>query len=516
MHFGSIIWTITRIGTRPSMMEPGDDWWYCGVDERCVVLLGVEQCSIYYGGKGRLDAAKELCSILGCKPTYVKSVKSRHSQKPNHAHTPFSGTSDELREAVQNNTEKWTADPDHVIGALYYPAYASAYFRGLWSANGVKTESLAPIILHVVKQYVASRTERADDESGWREAVSDIMHTLENLLRNEKVEFGAGVLKDIGRILQAIMPGQYEDYECYKLSHDEIDNRLHLQAFFCLTYVVTRLRNGTPPEVLETLTAVARLGGQEGREHRIVLGCALNVLRWALPDWYKENESLLFGEDSPDGMNVVLMRVYSHITSLDRPTMEKYHALVLEALGEEMRTVRKLESETGSRAEGNDLMNDFINHMLHGSRGYEIDGSVRALISMGPDAVSIAGHECGWLIMQDGMGEFVKRAVQFWESVLDSSPEPEALYGFGVWGLAESVDQDTWEQLMLRTCEAAGGLVEDPYGVFDRASSDGNPTESGVQIIELVLCANKRMLADLAVSHTLRRMQENGVSIGIS
>ena len=509
---------ITLLGTRPSVIEPGDDWWYCGVDEKCVVLWGVESYSIYYGDKGRLDAAKELCRVLGRKPTYVKSVKSRRSQNPKHAHTPFSGTSDELREAVQNNAEKWTADPDHIIGVLYYPAYASAYFRGLCNANGAKTDSLVPIIIHVAKQYVASHTERADDESGWRGVVSDMMCMLENLLRDKRVEFGAVVLKDTGCILQAIMLGRYEDYECSTLNVDEIYSRLHLRAFFCLIWVVARLRDGTPPEVLETLTAAARLSGQEGREHRIVLGCALGVLRWALPDWYEENESTLFGDDAPDGMNVVLMRVCSLSNFLDRPTMEKYHALALEALDEEMRAMRKFEPETGSREDVSYLMRYFIVHILHDSRGYEIDSSVKALISMGPDAVSAAGHECGWLIMKDDMKEFVKRAVQFWEAVLDSNPEPVALYGFGAWAYTKSVDQDIWERLTLRTCKITGGLTENlqsAAAVIERASSGYNPTKSGIRIMELVMRANKQLLGDLAVRDTIHTMRMNGVSLNL-
>lgn len=118
--------------------------------------------------------------------------------------------------------------------------------------------------------------------------------------------------------------------------------------------------------------------------------------------------------------------------------------------------------------------------------------------------------------MQENVNkEFVKRGVQFWEAVLDLSPEPAALYGFGLLALAKSVDPDTWERLMVSTCEAAAGLVEDPTWVIERASSGGKPTESGVQIIKLILRANKHLLNDLAVSDTLNKMQKNGVSIDI-
>ncbi len=288
-------------------------------------------------------------------------------------------------------------------------------------------------------------------------------------------------------ILKDVVVGRHDAYPCETLSYDEIYDRLYLQALLCVTHVVDRLRSGTPPEVRKLLTATAQCGGQKGREYRIVLGYRLEALRSAIQDWYAENESLLFGENAPDGMNSVLMCVYLRDRLPDKQTMENYHTLVLEALAVEMSDMRVRKSKTGNRAEMSGPVRHFMICVLHGLRGYGIKGSVWDLARIGPDAVSVAGHECGHLIHEENTEKkFVDRGVRFWEVVLDSSPEPEALYGFGRWASAKSVDQDTWERLMLRTCEAAGGLVEDPYRVFNRAWSDGNTTESGQRIIELI------------------------------
>ena len=507
---------ITLLATT-AMVSPGDDWWYEGVDGRCVVLWQKGSCSIYRGAGGRTGAAKELCSTLGYKRVDPQAVEPRRSQNPEHKkHLPFHPkTADSLAATVSEDAKKWTGNPDDVIGALYYPAYASAYFDALRSAGkAVQADGLAPILRHVVERHRESAAENAADEEKWRHSVSRALLALEDLAKADDAKLDSNVLVEICRILQDVASRRHDDYECRTLTVDEIDSRLHLQALFCLTNMVYRLRDGTPPGVRETLTAAARFGGQEGVEHRIVLGYALAVLRSAIPDWYAENESLLFGEDSPDGMNLVLMRVCSHGNFLDEQTMEKYHALVLEALDEDIRYTRRWESETGNRAETNGLVRRFMISVLYGSRGYGVEDSVRDLARIGPDAVSVAGRECGHLINDENTEQkFVERGVQFWGAVLDSSPERAALHGFGWWAFTESVDQGTWERLMLRTCEAAGGLVEVPAMVIDRASSDGNPTESGIRIIELVLRANRRLCTDLAVSYTLGRMRKNGVSI---
>ena len=510
---------ITLLATN-DIVSPGDDWWYDGVDGRCVVLLKIGSCSIYHGIGGYVDAARELCSTLGYKHVVSQTVKPRRSRNPEHEKRLqfHPKTADGLAAAVRNDVKKWTDNADDVIGALYYPAYASAYFEGLQNATSVvQVNNLVPIIQHVVERHKESVAEDAVDEEEWWHSVSGMMRTLEKLAKADDSEFSVNALVEICHILQDVASRRHDDDACKTLSMSEIDSRLHLKALFCLTYMVYRLRDRTPPEVRKTLTAATRTGGQEGREHRIVFGHALDILRSAIPDWYAENESSLFGEDSPDGMNSILVRACAYPNPPDMQTMVKYHTLVLEALGDEMRYMRKLEYETGEPMETNYLVKHFMLHVLYGTRGYGIEDSLQSLARIGQDTVSVAGHECISLINDENAGEkIVDRGVRFWESVLDLSLEPAALRGFGWWARTNSVDQDTWERLMLRTCRATGGLVEAPTTVIDRASSNGNPTESGIRIIELILRADKNLLVDLAVQHALDKIQKNGASIDVS
>lgn len=537
------------------MGAPDDDWWYEGVEDRCIILWRKKSdkvyhvvnedsadrrfvlarsgtCSIYHGVGGHVDAAKELCGMLGHERIVPQVIKPRHSPKipKNTPPMPFCPrTVAGLKAAVSADPKKWTGNPDSVIAVLCYPDYVRAYFEELRGAGKeIQTDGLVPVLRHVVGRHGESAREYAVDEEKWRRSVSTMLSMLEALAETNSAKFDQNTLVEICGILQDVASGRHEDYVCEMLHRNEINKRLHLQALFCLTYMVMyRLGGRTPLEVLETLTTTTRLGGQEGRECRIVLGCALiEGLQGAIPDWYKENESLLFGEDSPDGMNTVLIRILCSQQVLDPAeftinhpvldvrVMEQYHAFVVKAMYEEIQHVRR-HKKTERGVGKSDLVRHFIYHMLGGAHGYGVEDSVRILANIGPDAVSMAAHECGWLTMQEDIKEFVGRAVQFWETALDLPLEPAALYGFGSWASTKSVNQDTWERLTLRTCKDANGSVDSPTRVVYRASSDGNPTKTGIQIIELILRADRRISSDLIVRDALIKMRKNNVLINI-
>ena len=95
------------------VVSPGDDWWYESSDGRCVVLWRNDSGLIYYGVGGCVNAAEELCRMLGCKDIYTRFVKPRHSQNPKHEKClQFQpDTADGLAAAVRKDTKKWTDDP---------------------------------------------------------------------------------------------------------------------------------------------------------------------------------------------------------------------------------------------------------------------------------------------------------------------------------------------------------------------------------------------------------------------
>lgn len=371
---------------------------------------------------------------------------------------------------------------DDIERTLRRLAHASAYPE---HSSVAWADDLLPILRHVVKN-----AENPDGTKEGKRHVSDALSILESVVKLDDIKLDSHIWVEICYTLQDITSRRYDNHTCKTLLYDEINRRLHLRALSCITHVVIyRLRETTPPEIQETLTAAAKLDGQEGREHRIVFGAALMRGLWlAIPDWYAKNEPLLFGEDVPEGMGSVLVRVCSqestdHIdrehSVLHTQNMERYHAVVLEALGDE---IRHMESTVGKpvrsgspvggrsvvkrRVWTNDLMRLFMYHVLFGSRGYDVEDSVRDLTRIGPYAICVASRECATFIKyEDTEKELVDRGVRFWKAVLESSPKPDALYGFGWWHTIDSIDVNTWERLMLRTCNAAGTFIE-PTDMF--------------------------------------------------
>ena len=53
-----------------------------------------------------------------------------------------------------------------------------------------------------------------------------------------------------------------------------------------------------PKHVLEMLTALLLLTGQNGAECRSVLASSVHLLRSSIPNWFEQNEPLLFGHKS--------------------------------------------------------------------------------------------------------------------------------------------------------------------------------------------------------------------------
>lgn len=474
---GVVLWVTAKELLPNSSPVPLKEWYGEPMDEKCVIVWVPDEnkAVIHHNNTGfDLNLAKKMCAALGVAEP------------------------DEQTDSEDGRTEGYAQGVEGVLSRL---AYMSGYMGWRNPSPVVLANDLVPILHHVVEMYKKSVAENTDDGEKWRRYVSKVLSMLEKEAKTDNIKLDSSIWVEICHILQYIATMRHadDDYLCEGLWIDNATTKQHLHALLCLTCVmIYKLRDKTPPAVLETLTAAARLCGQDGREHRIVLGFALMIgLRSAIPNWYAENEPLLFGKDAPDGLNTTLVRICSlecptgrtnavHYV-LDTPTMEKYHTVVLDALVEEMHHVRSLQPKTRRDMEANALVGHFMWHVLRGSRGYGIGDSIRYLSQIGPDVLSVAGREC-WFLIKDKNTEkeIVDRAVRFWEAVLDSSPKPESLCGFGWLCYTESIDRDIMERLMLRTCELAGGMMDLPVWVISHVWPDGNQTETGKHIIKIL------------------------------
>jgi hypothetical protein len=111
--------------------------------------------------------------------------------------------------------------------------------------------------------------------------------------------------------------------------------------------------------------------------------------------------------------------------------------------------------------------------MLWEVPGYAVDELLPSFKGMGPGVVSTAGGRLARLLMEGGEPQLVERGVLFWERTLEDESLPgEAFHGFGWWAEVKGVDHDRWEQMMLTTCERAGGSVDWATSVAERFAGD--------------------------------------------
>ena len=72
-------------------------------------------------------------------------------------------------------------------------------------------------------------------------------------------------------------------------------------------------------------------------------------------------------------------------------------------------------------------------------------------------------------------------AVDFWNTVLDTETG-EAVEGFGCLARVAAIDNETWEELTLRTLRATGGRLDGLHEVTDRLAASP-PTPTGLTIL---------------------------------
>ena len=86
--------------------------------------------------------------------------------------------------------------------------------------------------------------------------------------------------------------------------------------------------------------------------------------------------------------------------------------------------------------------------------------------------------------------DIIQRGINFWYQVLESSPMPEALPGFGVWSAVTKLDQNKWEDLTLRTCKITNGKLEWPWQISKRIKSSESITDIGLKIMTIMVQAD--------------------------
>ena len=308
------------------------------------------------------------------------------SRKPETGGVPGAGASaiaSELEKVVQGDASRWAENPERIVGILRRPSLVGGYFRGLARAAGSLDCDAGRLVSAV--QFVRERPwPAAPDpppfgyESGWESADRAGMELIEAVAKKELPLDDRSLSRawDVVCEAAAITPGDSPAYETDYLAAAE--SKPHTSALKSMLYLIQYAKNkggDVPRRALVLLTNALRMTGQDGAEHRAILGLYAAPLRVLLPGWFEQNEPLLFGSEAPVGLGRVAFDTHLKYSTPDKFILEKYRSRIL-AAAKHLR-------------EG--MIDYLLTGMLWGVRGYDPESLAKDFAKIGSEYVSLAG-----------------------------------------------------------------------------------------------------------------------------
>ena len=420
-----------------------------------------------------------------------------------------------LEDAVKSNPDRWVKEPVKMIAILEHPMYVAGYFKGLARSKG-SLDPHADKLIRAVKLVamhlgpaIPLGTLPFEYDPNWNNA-DDAGIELIGTIARKNAKLSEGSLSDAWRLVLAaairrpVKPPENADSEA-KPDSDLRDylqaaiNRHHTNALEAALDLIQYVKNGNgvvPESVLAMLTEMLHLTGEDGAEHRAILASHTVFLRSALPDWFEQNERILFGKGAPRNLAQVSFDMHLMWDRPDEAMLEKYRNDVLSAV----------------KRDAKGAMDRLLLGMFWEINGYDPRTIAACLAEMGSKYVSLAGERVAAILSNKDDADSIRHGVSLWKCVLDSSPKPEALAGYGRWTDVSALDQDLWECLTMRTCEQAHGKLDWAGDVAKRIGSTRIVTDTGLKILKLLIQANldylERHMVAKNARNALRRTKD--------
>ncbi len=396
--------------------------------------------------------------------------------EPAEGHSPVS----DLESMVRSNVSGWVQDPASIIRTLRRPEYVAGYLRGLAGAREA-LDSHADRIIFAVK---FSRDLQWDDGASgsttfYHDGEFTSVHMVGMMLIKKVVKNDIGLGKDAladvwSVVIDAVVCPDPETDEQPDYSTEYLHTVYglpHVRAVRTLFEVIRYAkRNNVDVEkaALARIAKAIRLTGKYGVDYHACIGPEALFLRWVDPDWFEQNEQYLFGSTASAELGRVALD--THLAQL-RPAefiLVKYRDGVLDAVKRDVHMA----------------LHHLLGCLLYGTSGYDPEYVAKSLLKIGPEYVSKTGWHVVKLLPKGANADHVRRGVAFWDSILKHSPKPkpEALAGFGWWADVPGIDQERWEELMMRTCEMTEKL-DWSQRVAERISLSQTITDAGWKIL---------------------------------
>jgi hypothetical protein len=222
------------------------------------------------------------------------------------------------------------------------------------------------------------------------------------------------------------------------------------------------------PQALDLLSAILRLEGTDGAQHRAIVAPRMGFLRHIAPQWVDTHRDELFGAAAPNGLGQVTVDLAVKWGQPNRWLLEQLLGPVRDAV----------------RRDVDNALDHYLVAMLLQLSGYSVEEAVDFLRSH--HKLAQAAAALGQLLRaEDVDSEHVSLAVRFWTQAIDGGTA-ETLAGFGWLSEIGALDDTTWTELTLRTLTITRGRIGWARKVAERAATQP-PTNTTLAILnELV------------------------------
>jgi hypothetical protein len=383
-----------------------------------------------------------------------------------------------LQAVVKAATATWVTTPLKTASLLRHPTYIHHYIQGLAEAEslaGAPVAELVDLIVLVRAHPWPATTLRSDPDDfdpDWRAAERASIQLIKAMA---SPDIGFGDRRDeVWDILLAETENREEPSGISSETSDPLETAINrpcteaLEAALSFLGHEYRLDNTVRPEALDLLSSILQLDGRTGAEHRAILATRIGFLRYIAPDWFEQHRSKLFGDTAPSGLGQVTVDLAIRWGQPNKWLLENYPDSIKDAVG------RKVEH----------ALEHYLVAMLWNVPAYPISGAVTFLKSKG--LLSAAGEAVGRLLQSDDTPppqllemaiKLLEMAIKFWEGALGANTA-DSLAGFGWYAEVESIDNDIWVELTLRTVEVARGRIDWGHKVAERAAAQPPTTKT--------------------------------------
>jgi hypothetical protein len=383
-----------------------------------------------------------------------------------------------LEAVVKSDPTLWARSPLRMAGLLQHPTYVYHYLRGLASAT-LPDEAPIDEIVDLI-QFVRTHPWEAvplgrdtfDFDHDWRgseEAGIDLVKSL----ADSDIGFG-GRRGEVWSILQSEAEQRHEPSRIVDGTRDPLDAAINRPCTRALDAALSfmgheyRTSGTVRPEAMDLLSAILRLPGVDGAEHRAILAPRIGFLRHIAPSWVEDHRDELFGEAAPDGLGQLTVDLALKWGQPNRWLLEHFPEAVKDAV----------------RRDVENALEHHLVAMLWQLPGYSIQETVDFLRSK--NKLSAAGEALGSLLQsQDTSPEHAGLVVQFWTHALEDSTA-QTLTGFGWLSEISVLDDSAWTDLTRRTLTATHGRIDSAHKVAERATAQPPSTATLAIMNQLV------------------------------